>query len=575
MDVRKYHIENAKELMPGLVNVPENYFMSDTVPKARLLCDQSKFYDFLLRDFPLAENSVLIYSPFMTEQRVASILPHFADMISRGVSISIVTKAFERTMSKRDKRSRVKCEYILKQNGINVFHKLGMHEKLVLIDDHIIWSGSLNVLSHNNKTSEYMQRIDDEDFFADCIKLFNADQYLHLLDEQQEQRCPICGEEMVAREGSQGIYWVCVNNDYTRNANQPYPYDGILRCQKCGGEFHFSMKKEPRWICENKHYQKVRKNDLKLPKMRALVECDDQKRVAEFFNLESLSDTGSKSKSGPLLSAHDLEQYYEELDQTSIVIPVEARALEKKVPGTAARRVQKPKTRVVPYTDNDNNRTPTTALQDAESNSERLIKDILLDEKYHQLVLYCEANGYETLDDIKSLTFDEILSVPGMTTQLANELLDSIEDDVVEQKEKSSHGGDLKEPDLIIEHKYSKEARGTSSEESKKTVQREYRKSERKTDENRKRKESTKAESRSNSSVKGLFDRLDEYGFGYIDNSASSGIIWVTLTEAQKESKRHILEKVLDQRRLKYAYEPRGAMATKGRPAYRIMLGEK
>ena len=270
-----------------------------------------------------------------------------------------------------------------------------------------------------------------------------------------------------------------------------------------------------------------------------------------------------------------MEQYYEELDQTSIVIPVEDRALEKKVPGTAARRVQKPKTRVVPYTDNDNNRTPTTALQDAESNSERLIKDILLDEKYHQLVLYCEANGYETLDDIKSLTFDEILSVPGMTTQLANELLDSIEDDVVEQKEKSSHGGDLKEPDLIIEHKYSKEARGTSSEESKKTVQREYRKSERKTDENRKRKESTKAASRSNSSVKGLFDRLDEYGFGYIDNSASSGIIWVTLTEAQKESKRHILEKVLDQRRLKYAYEARGAMATKGRPAYRIMLGEK
>ena len=100
-----------------------------------------------------------------------------------------------------------------------------------------------------------------------------------------EQECPICKSEMLIRESDAGgIYWLCANGDYSRSAEQPYPKDGILRC-KCGAPYKFAMKNEPRWVCSvnPKHYQKMRKNDLNLVKMAALIPKEDRGKVYTYF----------------------------------------------------------------------------------------------------------------------------------------------------------------------------------------------------------------------------------------------------------------------------------------------------
>ena len=45
------------------------------------------------------------------------------------------------------------------------------------------------------------------------------------------------------------------------------------------------MKKQPRWVCkaDPKHYQLVRKNDLKLPNMAALLTQAERKQVGKYF----------------------------------------------------------------------------------------------------------------------------------------------------------------------------------------------------------------------------------------------------------------------------------------------------
>ena len=78
---------------------------------------------------------------------------------------------------------------------------------------------------------------------------------------------------MIVKESNEGgIYWQCIAGDYSRNAEQQYPLDGILRC-KCGAPYVFAMKNEPRWVCtaDSRHYQKMRESDLKLEKMAALI----------------------------------------------------------------------------------------------------------------------------------------------------------------------------------------------------------------------------------------------------------------------------------------------------------------
>lgn len=98
-----------------------------------------------------------------------------------------------------------------------------------------------------------------------------------------ELGCPICGGEMELNEAT-GLYWKCSACDYTRNANQQYPKDGVIRCD-CGGEYAFSMKTQPRWVCKNnpKHYQKMREGDLMLGKMAALIPTMKAKREVEQY----------------------------------------------------------------------------------------------------------------------------------------------------------------------------------------------------------------------------------------------------------------------------------------------------
>lgn len=67
---------------------------------------------------------------------------------------------------------------------------------------------------------------------------------------------------------------------------QKYPVDGILRC-KCGAEYKFIMKNQPRWVCTKNpaHYQIMRESDLKLEKMRDLIPTKKAlKEVEKYFS---------------------------------------------------------------------------------------------------------------------------------------------------------------------------------------------------------------------------------------------------------------------------------------------------
>ncbi len=106
------------------------------------------------------------------------------------------------------------------------------------------------------------------------------------LDSEHETKCPICGSEMLIAESDDGgIYWKCQQGDYSRNKNQPYPTDGILRCDKCNSPYVFSMINQPRWVCtaNPKHYHQLKKNDLKLPKMAALLSPEEKMKVQKYF----------------------------------------------------------------------------------------------------------------------------------------------------------------------------------------------------------------------------------------------------------------------------------------------------
>ena len=144
--------------------------------------------------------------------------------------------------------------------------------------------GSLNVLSFSGNTGETMDRFQDKDMVADHRKLCNFDELVNLTENMHILHCPICGGELLVKEGGEGgIYWSCENGDYTRNPNQQYPEDGVLRCV-CGSPYVYNMKNAPRWVCPScGKFCYMREGDLRLEKMAALIPTKKERKIVDKY----------------------------------------------------------------------------------------------------------------------------------------------------------------------------------------------------------------------------------------------------------------------------------------------------
>jgi predicted nucleic acid-binding protein len=240
---------------------------------ARIIVTQDDFYPLLLEDIDSAEYRVVIYSPFMTQNRLGELQPIFRSAKEKGVNVFVITKPLQ----ERNKRSQEHFRYLeqtLEDWGVTIIHKRGMHEKLVIIDDKILWSGSLNPLSYSD-TQEIMERRVSDKIIEEYSKIIRLDELIKEFDEERPT-CPICESEVVASEGRNDPYfWRCVvDGCYSRSIDQPKIHGGIIVCASCGGEVEFGRwGSKPAWRCvDNKrHHQKIVRNHLKLPKMRKKI----------------------------------------------------------------------------------------------------------------------------------------------------------------------------------------------------------------------------------------------------------------------------------------------------------------
>jgi hypothetical protein len=258
----------------------------DAPSHRRIVVTQEHFYPLLVRDIDAAHERVVIYSPFLTPDRVGMLEPHLRAAVERGVSVYLITKTMEeRNVGQRETSRQI--ESILGRWGVTVLHKFHMHEKLVFIDQELLWSGSLNSLSFTD-TQEVMERRVSREVVTDYARVLRLDALL-AAHEAREDRCPVCGGELVAAESRNGdpFYWRCLVPDcYRRSLDRPAPVDGLMPCASCGGPVEFrQMPSGAHWRCtlNNRHRQRVIPPHLRLPRMRELVPRRDLARLEREF----------------------------------------------------------------------------------------------------------------------------------------------------------------------------------------------------------------------------------------------------------------------------------------------------
>lgn len=141
------------------------------------LYDQETFYPAFLKDLGNCHHEVIIESPFITNRRLYSLLPTLQKLKDRKVRISINTRDPRTHDDEYLESEAVTAISTLQHMGIHVLYTGNHHRKLVILDRHILYEGSLNVLSQNN-SCEVMRRIESTPLAWQMINFIKIDKYL-------------------------------------------------------------------------------------------------------------------------------------------------------------------------------------------------------------------------------------------------------------------------------------------------------------------------------------------------------------------------------------------------------------
>ncbi|KXK04068.1 MAG: DNA topoisomerase 1 [Chlorobi bacterium OLB4] len=154
--------------------------------------DDQDFWVTFHNDLAKASLELIIFSPYLTADRLGKLHLKFSQLISKGIRISVIT------LSPNDRLQLQGAKEVvtkLKAMNITVKFRDGMHEKIAIIDRKIEWSGSLNILSHNNR-KEYMKRFEGENTVKELFQRFDLEELLYSPNLNGET-CPKCGTNFI------------------------------------------------------------------------------------------------------------------------------------------------------------------------------------------------------------------------------------------------------------------------------------------------------------------------------------------------------------------------------------------
>src|SRR5262249_12859135 len=140
--------------------------------------DQKTHILALSLDLQRAKLIVIIVSPYLQMDNIIRWKEDLEKLIKRGIRVCVFTDLpedyYERSskhwIETRNQKIR-DCVALLESIGVHVNIVANVHTKLVVVDYHIVWEGSLNVLSSNPDKKPIDERVPRTD---DVIHAMNA-----------------------------------------------------------------------------------------------------------------------------------------------------------------------------------------------------------------------------------------------------------------------------------------------------------------------------------------------------------------------------------------------------------------
>jgi len=203
------------------------------------LFNEGTFFPAFQEDVSNAERYVAIFSPFITQRGAARLADPLRVKVEEGVAVRVVTRPPKEQGPGMEAAARQVIQDLMRL-GVTVDLRKSLHEKVAVIDGHIMWHGSLNIFSHRDST-ESMMRIPGPETCERVAEFVSIGAHgkktedagqpnpAQTLAERENPECPNCGHLMVLKDGKYGKYFECIDCSAKLDVGRPGPYGGTGR----------------------------------------------------------------------------------------------------------------------------------------------------------------------------------------------------------------------------------------------------------------------------------------------------------------------------------------------------------
>ena len=121
-----------------------------------IIFDKTTFAPVFASDLANAAGEILIVSPFVTKRRSLQMLRNLETALGNKVKVTIVTRP-ETDFKDKDVSALQSALGLLQGAGIDLVFKTKIHQKFAVIDQRIVWYGSINLLSYGSAEESIMR----------------------------------------------------------------------------------------------------------------------------------------------------------------------------------------------------------------------------------------------------------------------------------------------------------------------------------------------------------------------------------------------------------------------------------
>ena len=133
-----------------------------------IIFNKDNFLTVFTQDIVAAKKEIVIVSPFVRKRRTHQMIQHLKILIGKNIRVIVVTRPKD-DFPPKDHTAMQRALDLLTDSGVSVVLKSNIHQKFAIMDQKVVWYGSINLLSYGN-AQESIMRIDSANIANELMK---------------------------------------------------------------------------------------------------------------------------------------------------------------------------------------------------------------------------------------------------------------------------------------------------------------------------------------------------------------------------------------------------------------------